>query len=59
MVLRFRDEAVLGVTDTLVAAQGAGGEVLEDENEDMVYEDGHLVPLVGGLLLHLKFLTRI
>jgi hypothetical protein len=59
MVLRFRHEAVLGATDTLVAAQGAGGEVLEDEDEDMVYEDGHLVPLVGGLLLHLKFLTRI
>jgi hypothetical protein len=28
-------------------------EVLEDEDEDMVYEDGHFVPLVGGLLLHL------
>ena len=42
-----------GVIDTLVAAQGAGGEVLEDEDKDMVYEDGHFVPLVGGLLLHL------
>jgi hypothetical protein len=26
-----------------------GGEVLEDEDEDMVYKV-HLVPLVGGLL---------
>jgi len=32
--------------------------VLEDEDEDMVYEDNHLVPLVRGLL-HLEFLTRI
>jgi hypothetical protein len=53
MVLRFGDEAVLGATDTLATAQGAGGEALEDEDEDMVYEDGPLVPLVGGLLLHL------
>ena len=53
MVLGFRDEAVLGAIDTLAAAQGAGGEALEDEDEDMVYVDGHFVPLVGGLLLHL------
>ena len=59
MVLRFRDEAVLGATDTLAAVQGAGGEALEDEDEEMVFEDGHLVPLVGGLLLHLLFLTRV
>ena len=59
MVLGFRDEAVPGVIDTLAAAQGAGGEALEDEDKDMVYEDGHFVPLVGGLLLHLQFLTRI
>ena len=58
-VLGFEDEAVSGVTDTLAAAQGAGGEALEDEDKDMVYEDGHFVPLVGGLLLHLQFLTRI
>jgi hypothetical protein len=31
---------------------------LEDEDEYMVYEDGHFIPLVGGLL-HLEFLTRI
>ena len=41
------------MTNTLAAAQGAGGEVAEDEDQDMVYEDGHFVPLVGGLLLHL------
>ena len=50
---------VLGAIDILVAAQGASGEALEDEDEDMVYEDGHFVPLVGGLLHHLQFLTRI
>jgi hypothetical protein len=59
MVLGFGDEVVLGVTNTLAAAQGASGEALEDEDEDMVYEDGHFIPLVGGLLLHLEFLTRI
>ena len=41
------------MTDTLVAAQGAGGEAAEDEGQDMVCEDGHFIPLVGGLLLHL------
>jgi hypothetical protein len=58
-VLGFGDEAVPGAIDTLVVAQGAGGEALKDEDEDMVCEDGHFVPLVGGLLLHLEFLTRI
>ena len=58
MVLGSRDEAIPGVTDTLVATQGAGGEASEDEDQDMVCEDGHFVPLVGGLL-HLQFLTRI
>ena len=57
-VLRFGDEAVLGAINTLAATQGAGGEVLEDEDDDMVYEACHFVPLVGGLL-HLQFLTRI
>ena len=32
-VLGFRGEAVLGAIDTLAAAQGAGGEALEDEDE--------------------------
>jgi hypothetical protein len=58
-VLGFGDEAVPGATDTLAAAQGASSEALEDEDEDMVYEDGHFIPLFGGLLLHLQFLTRI
>ena len=44
---------VPGATDTLATAQGTGGEALEDEDEDMVYEDGHFIPLIGGLLLHL------
>ena len=38
MVLGSRDEAILGATDTLAAAQGASGEVAKDEDEDMVYE---------------------
>ena len=59
MVLGFRDEAVLEATDTLLATQGVGYEALEDEDKYMVYEDGHFIPLVGGLLLHLQFLTRI
>ena len=54
MVLESQDEAILGATDTLVIAQGAGGEVAEDEDQDMVYDDGHFVTLVGGLLLHLN-----
>ena len=29
------------------------GEAAEDEDQDMVLEDGHFVPLIGGLLLHL------
>ena len=53
MVLRFRDEMVLGATHTLAAAQGAGGEVAEDKDQDIVYEDVCFIPLVGGLLLHL------
>ena len=32
---------------------------MEDEDENMVCEDGHFIFLVGGLLLHLEFLTRI
>ena len=37
---------VLGATDTLVA----GGEVAEDEDQDMVCEDAHSLHLVGDLL---------
>jgi hypothetical protein len=58
-VLGFKEETVPGAIDTLTAAQGMGGDALEDEDKDMVCEDGHFVPLVGGLLLHLEFLTRI
>jgi hypothetical protein len=35
-VLDVRDEMVPGVVDTLVAAQRAGGEAMEDEDQDMV-----------------------
>jgi hypothetical protein len=30
-----------------------GYEAAEDEDQDMVYEDGHFIPLIEGLLLHL------
>ena len=53
MVLGFRDEAVLGATHTLVATQGACGEVVEDKDQDFVCQDVYFIPLVGGLLLHL------
>ena len=53
MVLGFGDEAVPGVTHTLVATQGADGEVAEDKYHDFIYEDVYFIPLVGGLLLHL------
>jgi hypothetical protein len=52
-VLRSQDEAIPRATDTLEAAQGAGDEAAEDEDQDMVYEDGHFIPLVGGFFLHL------
>ena len=52
-ILRSEDEAIPGAIDTLAATQGASGEVAKDENLDMVYEDGHFISLVGGLLLHL------
>ena len=53
MILGFGDEVVLGATHTLVAAQGVGGEAVEDKDQDIVYEDVYFIPLVGGLLLHL------
>ena len=46
-MLGFGDEAVLGATHTLAAAQGAGGEAAEDKDQDIVYEDAYFVPLVG------------
>jgi hypothetical protein len=36
-VLGVRDEVVPGAADTLAAAQGAGGEAVKDEDQDMVY----------------------
>ena len=54
-VLGSRDEAILGSTDTLATAQGAGGEAAKDKDQDMVCEDGHFVPLVGAS----SILTRI
>jgi hypothetical protein len=41
---------VPGAADTLAAAQEASGEAVEDEDQDMVYEDAHSVPLVGEVL---------
>ena len=38
---------------TLAAAQGASGEVVEDKDQDIVYDDVYFIPPVGGLLLHL------
>jgi hypothetical protein len=35
-VLESRDEAILGATDTLAAAQGVDGEAAKDEEQDMV-----------------------
>ena len=49
-VLGVQDEVVTGATDTLTAAQGVGGEAVEDEDQDMVCEDAHSVHLVGDLL---------
>ena len=50
LVLGVQDEVVLGAVDTLAAAQGAGGEAVEDEDQDMVCEDAHSLHLVGDLL---------
>ena len=55
MVLGVRDEVVREAANTLAAAQGAGGEAVKDEDQYMVCEDGHFVPLVVGLLLHLHY----
>ena len=52
-MLRFGDEAVLGATHTLVAAQGVDGEVAKDKDQDFVCQDVYFIPLIGDLLLHL------
>jgi hypothetical protein len=53
--LRYSDSEMRRYQErhTLVAAQGVGGEVVEDKYQDFVYQDDYFVPLVGGLLLHL------
>ena len=45
-----RDEAFLGVTGTFAAEQGAGEEMAEDLDKDIVHEAGQCVPLIRGLL---------
>ena len=44
------DEAVPRATDTFAPSQGAGREVAESVENDIVCKAGHYVPLVGGLL---------
>jgi hypothetical protein len=44
---------VPGATNILIAAQGAGGEAMEDEGQDIIYEDVYFVALIRGILLHL------
>ena len=50
MVVVVHDEAILGVTNTFAAEQGAGKEAAEDLDNGIVREAGQCVPLVGGLL---------
>jgi hypothetical protein len=53
-ILSVRDEVVPGAADILAAAQGAGDEALENEDQDMVCKDAHSLHLVGDLLHHDK-----
>ena len=50
MVVVDRDEVVLGVIDTFAIEQGAGGETIEDLDNDIVREAGQCVTHVGGFL---------
>ena len=50
MVVGVRDEVFLGATDIFLAEQGAGGEVAEDLQNDILREASQCVLLVGGLL---------
>ena len=43
------DEALSGATDTFAGAQGAGREVVENVEKEIVCEASHYVPVVGGL----------
>jgi hypothetical protein len=40
----------LGATNTFVVEQGAGKEVVEDLDNDIIHEASHYIPFVGGLL---------
>ena len=48
MVVGVRDEVFPGATNTFAAKEGAGREVAEDLDNDIVYEAGQCVPLVGA-----------
>jgi hypothetical protein len=43
------DEALTRAADTLAGAQGAGQEVAENVEKEIICEAGHCIPLVGGL----------
>jgi hypothetical protein len=46
------DEAVLGVTDPFAAQQGAGGEAVEDLENDFLCEACQCIPIARGLLYY-------
>jgi hypothetical protein len=46
----IEDEMVLEATDTFAWEQGAGGEVVEDLHNKILYEASLCVPIVGGRL---------
>jgi hypothetical protein len=54
MVVRVRDEASPGAIVTFAAEQGAGSEVEEDLKNNIVWESGQCVPIIGG---HLHFVS--
>ena len=53
--LRYSDSEMRQYQErhTLVAAQGVGGEVVEDKDQDFVCQDVYFIAIIGGLLLHL------
>ena len=46
----FRDEALPRATDTFAGEQGAGGEAAEDLQNEILYEAGQCIPIVGSRL---------
>ena len=50
MVVGVQDEVFLGATDTFAVEQGAGGEAVEDLENEILHEAGQCVPLVQSLL---------